>query len=492
MSKTEYIRTAVIHPKVEHSEFGKNCNEILKLNKEACSHGAKIIVNTEMGLSGYSFQSIEELENLTINENSDIFRKFSALSAKHENYICLGAAYRDKSSNIIYNSAIVFGPEGTAVLKYNKVIGEFRWACCGDADQENTFETPWGKVGVLICADSYFSLLARATVLRGARMLLVPTNWPNMGMDPAEVWRARAVENGVYLLAANRAGDDRTMNFDNAASAIIDNNGRFLVNDMSEVSMIKYSDVEISDGMIVNTPSAIEGRTPSKYSNIYLNLKGVASLKDHFELPESGNVSAYACSFVPVEDDIEELSLSIGDCNANRIVVLPESSYDMGRMKKLSEETSCGLVLRNNSEGNVKWHVFDSGKELEIDPEKPELICSSAKVALVDSHELYHPERFYHFAKSGCDMAILCGAEKIDNMDILSGIRATENLAVAVAFNDYASVASPPSAHSRWQQDESEGRGYAMDVFDTEQLRKKRLYHDFDYELLLNGGSKDV
>ncbi len=487
MGKTEYLKTAVIHPEIEHSWFEKNCEELLRLNKEACSHGANIIVNTEMGLSGYSFQSRDELENLTVNENSEIYKSFSELSARHENYICLGVAYKEEYNRIIYNSAIVFGPEGKAVLKYFKVNGEFRWACCGDAAQENIFETPWGRVGVLVCADSYFSLLARGTALRGAKMILVPANWPDMGMNPLEVWRARAVENGVTILAANRAGTDKTMSFEKAPSAVIDYHGKLLVNETSVVSMIKYSDIELCDGRIVNDSSIMEGRSPSKYTNIYLNLKGLSTVQEHFSLPEAGNVTAYACSFPPSADDMEEVKHSICNFNDNRILVLPESTYDLELIRGLSKETSCGIVLRNTMNGTAAWHVFDSGEEQSIDSDESELICSSAKIALLNAHELDHPERFYHFAKSGCDVVILCGEEKPENIDILSGIRSTENTAVAVAFNDYASVSSPPSAHSRWKQDQSSGRGYAMDILDTESLRKKRLYHDFDYEILLNG-----
>lgn len=480
------LKVAVIHPEVEHSEFKKNSDRLLQLNRIASCNGAKIIVNTEMALSGYSFQSRNELEELTLSSCSETYKMFSELSKEFGNYICLGAAVKDENSDIIYNSAIVFGPEGEAVLKYNKINGEYRWACCGDASQDNTFETEWGTVGVLICSDSYFSLLARATALRGARMILVPANWPDMGMNPVEVWRARAIENGFNLLSANRAGVDKTMTFENAYSTIIDYNGSYLVNKSSDSSSIHYSEIELENGLISHDPHMMAHRNPSDYNNIYLNLKSLSSVQEHFELPEPGEVTVYSCSFVPVEKDMEELKLSIGNSEDSRILILPESSYDLKEMEELSRETSCGLIFRNYGKDGSSLYVFDSGNRIEVNEDDPELICSNAKIAILNPTDLYHPERFYHFSKSGCDICIVSAFEKFKNIEVLSGIRSIENTAVAVAFHDYASVSTPPSGHAKWEQDESTGRGYAMTTVHTGDLRKKRLYHDYDYEILLN------
>ncbi len=485
-SDNKFLTTAVIHPLVEHSNFQRNCEHLLELNRGASQGGAKIIVNTEMGLSGYSFQSRDELIHMTINEESEIYQNFASLAGEFQNYICLGAAYRAPGSRIIYNSAIVFGPRGEAELLYNKINGEYRWACCGDANQDNTFETPWGRVGVLICSDSYFALLARATALRGARMFLIPANWPNMGLNPLEVWKGRAAENGVPILVANRAGFDRKMSFEEAFSAFIDHRGQDIICKNSMEPEIHYARVELCDNLIVHDHSVFENRNPDKYCNIYLNLRSLASVQEHFELPESGEVRVLALSFLPREDDLGMIKENIKSGEGKPILLFPRGEHEVSVIEKISRELSAVAVFQDISSGEAGWHVFDSGEKVNIPSREKELLLDSAKVALVEGRELFEPERFYHFAKSGCDLILVSGDDRFDNIELLSGIRAIENTAVAVAFRGYASLATPPTSHNRWKQESvHQGRGCASYIINTEDLRKKRLHHDYDYETLL-------
>ncbi len=480
-----FLKTAIVHPVVEHSQFERNCDHLLELNREASNSGAKIIVNTEMGLSGYSFQSRDELLDMTINEESEIYKKFAALSAEFENYICLGAAYRAEGSHIIYNSAIVFGPSGKAELKYSKINGEYRWACCGNASQNNTFQTPWGRVGVLICSDSYFALLTRATALRGAQMLLIPANWPNMGLNPIEVWKGRAAENGLPILAANRGGLDRKMSFEKAFSAFIDYKGQAILCENSMECKIYYAEVELLDNQIVHDHSVFAKRDPENYTNIYLNLRSLDSVQEHFELPESREVRVLALSYIPDESDLEYIKENIKEGEGKPLLVFPRGKHNLDSVEKISRELSAVIVFQDVSTGETAWHIFDSGKECELAPGSREMILNSMKFALLEGSELYEPERFYHFAKSGCDLVIVSGDEKFEHIDLLSGIRAIENTAIAVAFNGYASLSTPPTSHDKWKQDSTCQRGCATYIINTETLRKKRLHHDYDYEILL-------
>ena len=59
---------------------------------------------------------------------------------------------------------------------------------------------------MLICADTYYGLLPRSLALHDVDLLLTLANWPLVGIDPREVWRARALENGIGVIGANRTG----------------------------------------------------------------------------------------------------------------------------------------------------------------------------------------------------------------------------------------------------------------------------------------------
>ncbi len=68
------------------------------------------------------------------------------------------------------------------------------------------FDAGWARVGLMVCYDLRFPEVARKLALEGAQVLIVPSAWV-MGPLKEEHWmlltRARALENTVYLLAAN-------------------------------------------------------------------------------------------------------------------------------------------------------------------------------------------------------------------------------------------------------------------------------------------------
>lgn len=61
-------------------------------------------------------------------------------------------------------------------------------------DKYEVFDTELGKIGMLICWDSYFPETARAMALRGAEIILIST-----AGNPTHRHFARAKENGVYV-----------------------------------------------------------------------------------------------------------------------------------------------------------------------------------------------------------------------------------------------------------------------------------------------------
>jgi predicted amidohydrolase len=479
----DYLKTAVIHPDIRHSAFKENCDSLLEMNREASGNGAGIIINTEMGLSGYSFQSREELSGLTINENSEIINSFSDISARHGNYICLGAAYKSKVSGLIYNSALVCGPSGEIVLRYDKINSESKWACRGYAGQNNVFDTPWGKIGVLICADSYFSLLCRATLLRGAQMILVAANWPCVGIDPVDIWRARALENDVWLLAANRTGKDRTMDLTGAYSCAFDNRGNFLFKEKNSEPEIFYTDIPLHNGKIITGKNVAESRRPAEYSNIYLDFRGIEDFTTHCSLPAFGDLKVCAYSSVPGKKEIEDIGRDVENSECDTLLVFPEGKHDTGGYLELAAKEKCMICFRDSKNGRLR--LIHKKEFLSIDPSEPVILCGPAKLAFPEKDEIFHPERFIHFSKKGCDLCVISGDEAEENIRFLTKIRTLERTAVAAAFNGFSTVCLPPRGHERWVESPDTNNGSSQLTFNTALSREKRFYHDYDYELLL-------
>ena len=133
---------------VRYNRPGANLKELIRLNLQAAEAGAKIIVNTEMAISGYSFSSREEISGAVQTANGYAAQALAEIAAKHGAYIVVGYAERDPATDIYYNAATAFSPEGKIFCHYRKNSAETRWACPGNPLQNNTFKTPWGRAGL--------------------------------------------------------------------------------------------------------------------------------------------------------------------------------------------------------------------------------------------------------------------------------------------------------------------------------------------------------
>jgi N-carbamoylputrescine amidase len=117
----------------------------------------------------------------------------------------------------------VIGPDGEIAGLYRKMhipddplYFEKFYFTPGDLGFRN-FETPFGRIGVLVCWDQWYPEGARISALGGASILFYPTaiGWhpsekARYGADQLEAWktiqRAHAIANGIYVAAVNRVG----------------------------------------------------------------------------------------------------------------------------------------------------------------------------------------------------------------------------------------------------------------------------------------------
>jgi predicted amidohydrolase len=133
---------------------------------------------------------------------------FGGLAKKHNLHIVAGLYERDK--HVVYNVAVLIGPDG-------KLIGKYRKVCLPRSEIESgvtagseypVFETKLGKIGMMVCYDGFFPEVARELSNRGAEVIA----WPVWGCNPI-LGAARACENHVYLVSSTYtdAGADWTI-----------------------------------------------------------------------------------------------------------------------------------------------------------------------------------------------------------------------------------------------------------------------------------------
>jgi predicted amidohydrolase len=130
-------------------------------------------------------------------------------------YIAFGMVTKERVESVLYNSSVPVGPDGELVEVYNKIHlrGEERMAF-REGYKLPVAETEIGGIGMMLGYDLAYPEVARSLALDGAEILVVMANWEGTHIDEWKTYvRARAYENAVYVAAANRVGEDVTLNF---------------------------------------------------------------------------------------------------------------------------------------------------------------------------------------------------------------------------------------------------------------------------------------
>ncbi|RIX27774.1 nitrilase-related carbon-nitrogen hydrolase [Amnibacterium setariae] len=181
--------------------------------REVLAAGAEIVVLPELTTSGYVFTDEAEARGLAIDAEDPLLARWSSLLG--DAVLVVGFAELGRGGRL-YNSAAVLDRSGTRAV-YRKVHLwdlEKRVFTPG-SDLPAVVETPYGRLGVMVCFDLEFPEWTRIAALRGADLLAVPANWPVQprpdGGDVPEVQIAAATArlNHMAVLVADRQGPER-------------------------------------------------------------------------------------------------------------------------------------------------------------------------------------------------------------------------------------------------------------------------------------------
>lgn len=237
------MKVAAVQMDVKILANDRNLARVVEHLERAVGEGAKLVVFPECALSGYCFTSREEALPAAETIPGPSTEKLAA-AAKH-----LGASIvigmMERAGDKLYNSAAVITPEGLqgAHRKLHlPYLGIDRYNGLGNVPFK-VFQAGQAKIGVNICYDCSFPESGRVLKLNGAQILAIPTNWP-VGSDTwAHIPKVRAIENHMYVVAADRVGEERGFPFA-GHSQIIDVTGAALVEAGETEETILYADIE--------------------------------------------------------------------------------------------------------------------------------------------------------------------------------------------------------------------------------------------------------
>ena len=202
-----HVAVAQTEPKLGEKE--RNLDGGLALLEESVALGAELLVLPECAIPGYMFGSLEEAMPYAEEIPGPSTDALETACRRLGAHVVCGLLERD--GDLLRNAAVLVGPDGL-VGSYRKThlpfLGVDRFTTPGD--ELPIFDTTLGRIGIEICYDLRFPEVTRTLALHGAEIVAHPTNFPMAAKVQTElITVARAAENRIYLLTANRVGKER-------------------------------------------------------------------------------------------------------------------------------------------------------------------------------------------------------------------------------------------------------------------------------------------
>ncbi len=304
----DHYRVAAIQFEPLLGAKAENIARLLALTAAAAQAGAQLIVLPEMATTGYCWYDRAEIRPHVEPIPGPTTAAFSTLGQQFDCYIVIGMPEVVPSTGIFYNSAVLVGPAGVVgtYRKTHSFAADLKWAKDGDLGLP-VWETPLGRIGIMICMDAGYFEPARLLALSGADLMCFPTNWLGE-KSPGPAWMARAWENGCYLIAANRYGLERGTQF-SGGSCVLNPDGT--IQAMQDTGDgIVYGEVSLPAARAKSwTPygssEKLAARHPELYDNLTLNCylwepMEFHNLYEHRPLPPARRSQIAVVQFAPL------------------------------------------------------------------------------------------------------------------------------------------------------------------------------------------------
>ncbi len=194
----------------------KNHQTATSFIENAVEKGAELVVLPEIWNSPYATAAFPEYAQEIEKGPSRLL--LQNLAKKHKLWLVGGSIPERTADGKIYNTSLVFNPQGELVAKHRKVhlfdidvpggITFFESDTLSPGETVSYFSTPWGNMGLGICYDIRFAEYAMLlTQKHDCKVLLYPGAF-NMTTGPAHwelLQRARALDNQCFVLTASPA-----------------------------------------------------------------------------------------------------------------------------------------------------------------------------------------------------------------------------------------------------------------------------------------------
>ncbi|CAE6710648.1 carbon-nitrogen hydrolase family protein [Paraburkholderia aspalathi] len=187
-------------------------------------------------------------------------QRLGELAADHKQYVVIGVIERDHGT--LYCTALFFGPDGTLLGKHRKLMptaGERLIWGYGDGSTLPVFDTPFGRLGAVICWENYMPLMRMAMYAKGVQIYCAPT------ADSRPTWASSmqhiALEGRCFVLSACQhlrrsdcptdyaaiQGNDPATVLMSGGSCIVGPLGQLIAGPIFEQDALLVADLDLND-----------------------------------------------------------------------------------------------------------------------------------------------------------------------------------------------------------------------------------------------------
>jgi len=203
-----------IEPRLGDKEY--NLEKILRNIDRVGKENVRLAAFPELALTG--FNCGENFLKLAEPIPGPSTKKIAAKAKEYGMYIIVGLPERGELPGILYNSAVLVGPNGDVCGIYRKthLALYLHWDIISEepeifrrGNKIEVFNTDIGNLGILICQDGDFMETWRVLALKGAELVVFISASPEgfRYMWYSEIM-AMAYQNGFYIIATNKVGKE--------------------------------------------------------------------------------------------------------------------------------------------------------------------------------------------------------------------------------------------------------------------------------------------
>jgi predicted amidohydrolase len=235
----------------------RNAADLEKLVRDAASQGVIYVQTPEM--TGAIVRDREARNSrFTTQDRDPIVAASARLAAELGIFLHIGSTAILRTDGKLANRALLFSPDGEIVTTYDKIHmfdvdldnGEnWRESAAYEPGREGVVaDLPFAKLGFAICYDLRFPQLFRAEALAGADVLTVPAAFTRQTGEAHwhVLLRARAIENGAFVIAAAQGGLHEDGRETYGHSLIVDPWGRVMAEAAHDEPAVIVAEIDTS------------------------------------------------------------------------------------------------------------------------------------------------------------------------------------------------------------------------------------------------------